>query len=135
MTAVGLLCRECLGASPRNPGLAAGADILKASPPGKLGNLYYEYYAAQAMFHLGGDSWKFWGQGPDGKSGVRDVLLAGQGRDPKRACEDGSWAPEGVWKQAGGRIMQTSLSLLILELTYRKPPLDRRDPDAPKDKE
>ena len=63
------------------------------------------------------------------------VALAGQGRDPKKACEDGSWAPEGLWKQAGGRVMQTSLSLLILELYDHKLPLDRRDPDAPKDKD
>ena len=135
MTAVGLLCRERLGASTRNPGFAAGVELLKASPPGKLDNVYYEYYAAQAMFNLGGDAWKSWGQGPDGKNGVRDVLLAGQGRDPKKACEDGSWAPEGLYKQSGGRVMQTSLSLLILELYDHKLPLYRTEPGEPKDKE
>ncbi len=81
MTAVGMLCRQYLGISPRNPGLRAGVDLLKKSPPGKANNIYYEYYAAQVMHHMGGEHWDFWNEGPDGKdshTGIRDLLIARQ---------------------------------------------------------
>ena len=147
MTAVGLLCRQYLGANPRNPGLLAGVGRLKAVPPGKAHNMYYEYYAAQVMHHLGGDAWDFWNEGPDGKgshTGIRDILIAKQctleaksdeiakvsGATPplpdKLASEDGSWDPDGAWgPDGGGRIMITSLSLLTLEVYYRHLPLYR----------
>jgi hypothetical protein len=125
MTAVGLLCRQYLGVNPRNPGLLSGVEKLKSTPPGK-GNLYYEYYATQVMHHMGGDSWQFWNLGPDGKSGIRDTLIAKQSHNTARQQHvEGSWsaaaAPE------GGRIMATSLSLLCLEVYYRHLPLYRRD--------
>jgi hypothetical protein len=125
MTAVGLLCRQYLGVNPRHPGLLAGVEKLKGTPPGK-GNLYYEYYATQVMHHMGGDSWQFWNLGPDGKSGIRDTLIAKQSHNNGRMQHvEGSWpaaaAPE------GGRIMSTALSLLCLEVYYRHLPLYRRD--------
>src|SRR5262249_31872114 len=95
MTAVGLLCRQYLGVNPRNPGLLAGVERLKAYPPGKTGNLYYEYYATQVMHHMGGDSWQFWNVGPDGKSGIRDTLIAKQSHNSgKMQHIEGSWGPE-----------------------------------------
>jgi hypothetical protein len=145
MTAVGMLCREYLGVSPRNPGLLGGAENLKTTPPGKLNNLYFEYYAAQAMYNLGGDAWDYWNEGPDGKdshTGIRDVLVAKRctivgkaglpGATPplsaRLAHEDGSWDPDGAWGvEGGGRIMYTSLSLLTLEVYYRHVPLYKKD--------
>ena len=139
MTAVGMLSWLRLGGSPRNPGLLAGVDVLKASPPGKTGNIYYEFYASEAMFDLGGDAWDFWKDGPGGKNGIREALLANQEKsadtNSKATCLEGSWAPQGAWKDAGGRIMQTSLSLLVLEMSYRRLPLYRKDAPAPKEKE
>jgi len=141
MTAVGMLCRQHLGINPRNPGLLKGVVILKEAPPGTTDNIYYEYYAAQVVFHMGGDSWDFWNKGPngDGKYGIRDYLIARQDKlaklDPKKACQDGSWPPDRVWgANGGGRIMCTSLSLLTLEVYYRHLPLYRKGL-APKDKE
>jgi hypothetical protein len=156
MTAVGMLCRQYMGVSPRNADLLAGVDILKATPPGKANNIYYEYYAAQVMHNLGGDDWDFWNEGPDGKdshNGIRDLLVARQDTTlaklgdttkipgatqplPERlAHEDGSWEPDGAWgKDGGGRIMYTSLSLLTLEVYYRHPPLYRRPAGDDKDK-
>jgi hypothetical protein len=136
MTAVGLLCRQYLGANPRNPALLKGVEILKKNPPGKTKNLYYEYYATQVTFHVGGDAWKFWNGGPEGKGGMRDTLIARRdaGTDARHKHQAGSWAPEGdSFNSAGGRIMATSLSLLCLEVYYRHPPLFRRDADKPKD--
>jgi hypothetical protein len=128
MTAVGLLCRQYLGVKPRNPGLLAGVEKLKSATtaPGKTGNLYYEYYATQVMHHMGGDSWQFWNAGPDGKSGIRDTLIAKQSHNTgKMQHVEGSWGPETA--PEGGRIMTTSLSLLCLEVYYRHLPLYRRD--------
>jgi hypothetical protein len=123
MTAVGMLCRQYSGVNPRNPGLLAGVQRLKGSPPGKSGNLYYEYYATQVMHHMGGDAWQFWNLGPDGKSGIRDTLIAKQdtGSDSRHSHQRGSWPPDAQ----GGRIMSTSLSLLCLEVYYRHLPLYR----------
>jgi len=136
MTAVGLLCRQYLGVSPRNEGLQKGVARLKQHPPGS-GNLYYEYYATQVMHHLGGDSWTFWNLGPGGtgKGGIRDTLIARQ--DPgtgKTRHQKGSWEPAAAGCREGGRIMSTSLSLLCLEVYYRHLPLYRRDLGVVKDK-
>jgi len=48
------------------------------------------------------DAWDFWKNGPEGKNGIRETLLAHQEKsddaDSKKSCMEGSWAPEGVWK-------------------------------------
>lgn len=122
MTAAGLLCRFYLGTTPRNPKVLKGVELLlKQAPPDARPSVYYEYYATQVMFHLGGDQWEKWNQGADQKKGIRDVLI-------QRQDKDGSWDPKGEpHAMAGGRIMQTSLSLLTLEVYYRHAPLLRRD--------
>jgi hypothetical protein len=129
MTAVGLLCRQYLGVQPRNENLQNGIDYLKKNPPGTSG-LYYEYYATQVMHHVGGEAWQFWNLGSDGtgKGGIRDLYIKNQdaGMDPKRAHQIGSWWNPDSDRQ-GGRIMETSLSLLTLEVYYRHLPLYRHD--------
>ncbi len=132
MTAVGLLCRQYSGVNPRNPGLLAGVERLKAYPPGssQIGNnIYYLYYATQVMHHMQGESWNYWNAGMDEKGqkkhkGIRDSLIAKQdtGTTPKHPHQAGSWG-----NAPGGRIMATSLSLLCLEVYYRHLPLYRRD--------
>ena len=124
-----MLCRQYSGVNPRNPGLLAGVQRLKANPPGKLDDIYYLYYATQVMHHMQGESWRFWNEGVDenGKkihNGIRDSLISKQdtGATPKHPHQVGSWPGS-----AGGRIMATSLSLLCLEVYYRHLPLYRRD--------
>ncbi len=120
MSAVGLLCRQYLGAQRRNPNLRNGVEKLKRYPPSGQRNIYYEYYATQVMHHMGGDYWDFWNKGDKGNNGMRESLIARQDRD-------GSWNPQGdAHSGAGGRIMQTSLSLLTLEVYYRHLPLYQR---------
>jgi hypothetical protein len=128
MTAVGLQCRMYLGVNPRNPGLVAGVEKLKTFPPGKTGNLYYEYYATRVMYYMGGDNWDFWYRGPDGKGGIRDTLLASQEHNAgAKNHVEGSWGPKTA--PEGGRMMATSLSLLCLETAYGRLPLFRRAAD------
>jgi hypothetical protein len=127
MTSVGLLCRQSLGVDLRDPSLLAGVKRLKAMPPGRSGNLYYEYYATQVMHHMGGDAWQFWNLGPGGtgKGGIRDSLIARQDRGDTagRPHQAGSWAQEG---EVGGRLGTTALALLTLEVYYRHVPLHRK---------
>jgi hypothetical protein len=133
MTSVGLLCRQYLGANPRNPGLLAGIKKLKAYPPGTTGNLYYEYYATQVLHHMGGDHWQFWNLGPDGsgRGGIRDTLIARQDQGTGRmTANKGTWAGS---DHVGGRLGATSLSLLSLEVYYRHLPLYRRDMNVNKE--
>jgi hypothetical protein len=124
MSAVGLLCRQYLGWGPRNPGILAGVNRLKQTPPAPQASMYYQYYATQVMHHAGGEAWEFW------NARMRDLLIKkqNQGADPKYEHEKGSWDPAGdAHAGAGGRIMITSLSLLTLEVYYRHLPLYRRD--------
>jgi hypothetical protein len=124
MTAVGLLCRQYLGWSPRNPKLQSGVAKLRATPPGQLDSFYYHYYATQVMHHMGGDSWQTW------NPKMRDLLIAAQdkGNAPNKAHQLGSWPPgKDVYDGVGGRLMVTSLATLTLEVYYRHLPLYRRD--------
>jgi hypothetical protein len=135
MSAVGLLCRQYLGWSPRNPGLLYGIKYLAQYPPGPgtgLNSMYFYYYATQVMHHMGGQDWDNW------NPKMRDHLVnvMDQGRAPKRPHQLGSWGPEGDAHGAqGGRLMQTSLSLLTLEVYYRHLPLYRRDVTTGKEME
>jgi hypothetical protein len=123
MTAVGLLCRQYLGWSPRKLELIKGVDGLKATPPA-VNSMYYSYYATQVMHHMGGDNWRNWNEK------MRDALIKAQDQrtDPRHAHQGGSWDPKQDGHGASwGRIGQTSLSLLTLEVYYRHLPLYRRD--------
>lgn len=123
MTAVGLLCRQYIGVGPKNPALQKGVRNLKAHPPGKTDNLYYLYYANQVMYNLQGDIWRSWDTGLSFEGerihpGMRNWLLDRQDKG------DGAAHPHqiGSWSGSqGGRIMATSLSLLILEQVKQQP--------------
>ena len=118
-TAVGLLCREYMGWGPRNPGLQAGINRLETWKP-QPANMYFSYYATQVMHHAGGPAWDKW------NTVMRDGLIAAQdqGTDPSHPHHKGSWHHKGSY---AGRLMDTSLSILTLEVYYRHLPLYRRD--------
>jgi hypothetical protein len=125
LTAVGLLCRQYLGTPRRNPALRTGCDYLQDRhvPNAARPNIYYEYYATQVMHHMGGEYWDFWNKGEGSYKGMRDILV---GRKEMHG-EQASWPPRGDGHAAaGGRIMQTALSLLTLEVYYRHLPLYTR---------
>jgi hypothetical protein len=136
ITAVGLLCRQHLGISPRNPALRDGCDyLIQSAMPGTSNNIYYEYYATQMLHRVGGQSWKTWNEGKDGKPGIRDYLIRRQEKNTDSGDHlAGSFPGTDIYGGAGGRIMTTSLSLLCLEVYYRHVPLNR-DTDPPRDKE
>ena len=122
MSAVGLLCRQYLQAwGPQNLRLIKGIDNnIKRYPPGTMRNMYYFYYATQVMHHFGGSAWTDW------NNKMRDTLVKTQDKSSGR--DKGSWSSEGdAHGSAGGRLMQTSLSLLTLEVYYRHLPLYYRE--------
>lgn len=122
MSAVGLLCRQYLQSwGPQTLKMIKGIEAhVKKLPPGRTQNMYYYYYATQVMHHYGGDDWKTW------NTAMRDTLVKHQQKS-NNPYIDGSWAPAGGHAAAGGRLMETSLSLLTLEVYYRYLPLYYRE--------
>ena len=115
MTAEGLLCYQYLDAKAGDPQLMRTVEIVANQPP-KHGKdtSYYWYYGTQAMFHIQGEPWKKW------NAGMQEALLEHQ---VTSGPNTGTWDPRDRWEQSGGRIMSTSLRLLMLEVTFRHLPL------------
>jgi hypothetical protein len=115
LTAIGLLCRIYLGWTPEIPALEKGVEYLSEMPP-TPNNIYYDYYATQVLHHWGGDPWAKW------NNVMRDQLVDTQIQEGDAA---GSWRPAGDHAGAGGKLYQTSLSIMTLEVYYRYMPMYR----------
>lgn len=123
MTAEALLCRQYLGWEQDDPRLDRGIAFLlqeKNLPAWKepRRNVYYWYYATQAMHHMEGEVWSRW-------NGImRDLLIENQ---EQRGREKGSWNPTlpvaDRWGHHGGRLFVTCLSIYVLEVYYRHLPI------------
>jgi len=115
MSAEALLCHQYLDMPRHDPTLEAGARYLKTVlPRPRKESSYYWYYGTQVMFHLQGDDWNTWNQA------MKPLLLNTQ---VKEGHEAGSWPPEDQWDRPGGRLLATSLRVLILEVYFRHLPL------------
>ena len=125
LTSIGLLCRMYLGWKQDRPGLVDGMEkISDLGPDTEYGiNMYYNYYATQAMSHMfkGKPEWKKW------NLKMREFLVDTQSRDGDAR---GSWSfatinPRQVdrWSVAGGRLYDTALSCMTLEVYYRFLPI------------
>ncbi|MCG8587050.1 MAG: hypothetical protein MI757_20280 [Pirellulales bacterium] len=114
-TAVGHLAMMYLGMGKENPGLQRGADWMAHKGP-LTENMYYSYYAAQIMHHLGGERWKKWNEQ------MRDPLVKLQS---KKGHERGSWMFSGGdhGYRSGGRLYATAMATMMLEVYYRHMPL------------
>ncbi len=115
-TAVGLLCRMYLGWRRDRPALRRGVEFLSKRGPDR-NDMYYNYYATQVLHHWGGDEWKAWNEK------MRPMLVQSQVR---KGPATGSWNPRDRHAAQGGRIYQTALSIMTLEVYYRHLPLYRR---------
>lgn len=113
MTAAGLLCRiHFEGWGPQSPRLIRGRMVLEQQPA-EPKNPIYAYYFAQCL-HLAGGV-----EARKQLAALEDSLLESQdaGGDP---VLKGSWSSKGtIYGTAGGRLMQTSLSLSILQTAER----------------
>jgi hypothetical protein len=114
MTAIGVLLQIFRGKTKDARSIAGGIEYLaKQGPSGN--DMYYNYYATQAMFQIGGRSWKNWNYY------MRDLLIRTQRAD---GHQRGSWMFEGDHSnRVGGRFYSTCMGCLILEVYYRYLPV------------
>lgn len=115
-TAIGLLCRMHLGWGHDHPALINGVKYLASEGPSKTNN-YYNYYATQVLRHYGGDLWKQW------NAVMRDQLIKTQ---DQKGHQKGSWYVGDGHGGKGGRLYDTSLSTMVLEVYYRHLPIYRK---------
>lgn len=128
MTAEGLFAQQLLGRGRDEPRMLASVEYLSDNLPSwprrgraadnraasRQANTYYWYYATLALFQHGGDDWDRW------NDALTAALLPAQRTDGPAA---GSWDPADRWSRTGGRIYQTALCTLSLEVYYRYLPL------------
>ena len=122
MTAEALVSRQLLGWPRNHPSLIKGAGRVAAHlEKDATRNIYYWYYATQLLHNLKNKDWEKW------NPHVREELIKTQVNDD--TCASGSWDPShpssDQWGEAAGRLFQTSLSILTLEVYYRYLPLYR----------
>jgi hypothetical protein len=120
-TAIGTLCRQFLGAKRDDPTVQGSAKWLAANVPEwsdrnvRVTHFYYWYYGTLTMFQVGGERWKKW------NGAMKKVLLENQ---RKGGPEDGSWDPKCYYgSRFGGRVYNTALGALTLEVYYRYLPV------------
>ncbi|CAG1008559.1 hypothetical protein PHYC_03582 [Phycisphaerales bacterium] len=112
MTAEAMFVRQLLGHTRDEPQMRDSARFILQTPPRWQDGAptHYWYYATLALFQYQGEEWKQWNDAL-----VRE-LLAHQSRDGELA---GSWAPKDQWSRMGGRVYQTAVCTLSLEVYYR----------------
>ncbi|MDE0737011.1 MAG: hypothetical protein OSB47_14410, partial [Pirellulaceae bacterium] len=100
-----------------DPHISAGSAYLAKTLPRKnTHSSYYWYYGTQVMYHLQGDPWKRW------NDAMKPLLIATQ---EKTGHQAGTWPPRDNWERSGGRLLATSLRILMLEVYFRHLPLYR----------
>jgi hypothetical protein len=122
MTAEALLCRHYLGWPRDYPAMVKGvAGVWQELQADPQRNIYYWYYSTQLLHNMQNKAWRQW------NPMVRDGLIAQQVES--KGCDQGSWSPllpqPDRWGMRAGRLFQTSLSVLTLEVYYRWLPLYR----------
>jgi hypothetical protein len=112
MTAEAMFVHQLLGRTRGDQHMQASADYLLQHQPDWNNDLntYYWYYATLALFQHQGEEWERWNER------VKDQLVTHQRTDGLGA---GSWNPDGQWAEVGGRVYQTAICALTLEVYYR----------------
>lgn len=117
MTAAGLLSRLYLGTPRNQPLIKEGARRLAQFGPSP-DDMYYNFYATQVLHHQGGREWEDWNER------MRNALVRSQQQEGHAT---GSWDVTDPHGHSGGRLYQTALSILTLEVYYRHLPLNQTD--------
>jgi len=113
-TSIGLLCRMYLGWKLDSQPLQDGIELLSAKGPSQT-DMYYNYYATQVMRQEDGKHWEKW------NPKLRDYLV---GKQDKTGHQTGSWHFNGGHGASrGGRLYNTAMSTMILEVYYRNMPI------------
>ena len=112
-SSVGLLCRLYTGWSLDHTGIGDGVRLIARQGPSP-DNMYFDYYATQVLHQWGGPEWQDWNYR------MRDYLVRTQSDE---GHESGSWHFDGSHTSEGGRLYNTALAIMILEVYYRHLPL------------
>lgn len=112
MTAEAMFLRQLLGHSRTEPMMQRSAEFIAAKPPRweQGAPTYSWYYATLALFQHQGEEWRTWNEAL-----VRELLEHQESAGPGA----GSWSPQDEWSRLGGRIYQTAVCTLCLEVYYR----------------
>ncbi len=112
-TAIGLLCRIHTGWKKEELGLKRGIDFLSQLEPHPT-NYYFNYYATEVLHQWGGAEWKNWNRALT-QDLLKTQIIAGP--------DQGSWHSGGQdhSTERGGRLYNTALACLMLEVHYRYP--------------
>lgn len=114
MTAIGTLMRIFRGRPKTDPTIIKAIEYLAKEGPSPK-DVYYNYYATQVLFQVGGKQWKDW------NTRMREYLINSQEKVGHMA---GSWwFPGDSSNQTGGRLYVTALACLTLEVYYRYMPV------------
>ncbi len=113
-TAIGMLARMYTGWHREHEMFNPGHDILHKKGPMKT-DAYFNYYATQVMFHFNDPkTWPAWNKK------MRDYLVKTQSKTGHQA---GSWYFKDKHGDSGGRLYNTCMSIMTLEVYYRFMPL------------
>ena len=116
-TAIGLLSRMYTGWRRGRPELRRGVSLLDEWGPSKT-DMYFNYYATQVLCHWSGAEWERW------NPKMREYLIAAQAT---AGHEAGSWYFPDRHGDKGGRLYNTAMAVMILEVYYRYMPLYDRE--------
>jgi len=115
MTTAGLLSRLYLGWRYDNEALLRGVDLVQKAGPSD--DVDYNFFATKMMYLLGGDHFRKW------NAKNRDRLIKLQATE---GHEKGSWyfpdARRHVGNLSGGRLYQTAVTTMTLEIYYQRMP-------------
>ena len=115
MTAEALACRIFLGAENGDAAQAEAATfVMEELPSRESVNFYYWYYGTVAIFQRQGGDWDRW------NAAMQRELIERQRHDGRLI---GSWDPDNLWGNYGGRVYSTAMGTLCLEVYYRYLPL------------
>ena len=110
---IGNLCRQFLGWKREDLQASVQYFVNRGGVPSAWGggtDLYYWYYGTLCAFQQGGDVWTRWNEA------MKKTLCEHQ---RKGGDEDGSWDVVGEFSTEWGRVGQTALCCLCLEVYYR----------------
>ncbi len=121
-TAEAMFVQQLLGHTRDESRMRDSAQFILATPPSWRHGAptYHWYYATLALFQQQGEPWRRW------NAAVSKELIANQRQDGPAA---GSWDPQDQWSKLGGRIYQTAVCTLSLQVYYRYKPAE--GPPAP----
>ncbi|MEK6249444.1 MAG: terpene cyclase/mutase family protein, partial [Planctomycetales bacterium] len=111
-TAIGLLCRNYLGTPQDDAGLVAGVRWISAQGPARA-DMYFNYYASMVMYQNDGKKGDMWIKWHDQ---IMNQLVAAQ---VTADSDRGSWYFAANHGDSGGRLYNTALACMTLEVPYR----------------